>query len=108
MRPIEAVVPGAQGRVLAVLAETTADLDLRTGEQNRGSEVLEVLEVGVDEAAASAVGSCPDGRCPSCSPAVAVGTVLGLVFDLGDVPEGLVVLSLVANRLLHHRRATTV
>ena len=30
IRPIEAVVPGAQGRVLAVLAETTADLNLRT------------------------------------------------------------------------------
>jgi len=30
VRPIEAVVPGAQGRVLAVLAETTAELNLRT------------------------------------------------------------------------------
>lgn len=30
VRPIEAIVPGAQGRVLAVLAETTAELDLRT------------------------------------------------------------------------------
>lgn len=30
MRPIEAVVPGAQGRVLAVLAETTGELSLRT------------------------------------------------------------------------------
>ncbi len=29
-RPIEAVIPGAQGRVLAVLAETTAELNLRT------------------------------------------------------------------------------
>jgi predicted nucleotidyltransferase len=29
-RPIEAVVPGVQGRVLAVLAETTAELNLRT------------------------------------------------------------------------------
>ena len=30
VRPIEAIVPGAQGRVLAVLAETTAELNLRT------------------------------------------------------------------------------
>jgi predicted nucleotidyltransferase/DNA-binding transcriptional ArsR family regulator len=30
VRPIEAVVPGAQGRVLAVLAETTGELSLRT------------------------------------------------------------------------------
>lgn len=29
-RPVEAVIPGAQGRVLAVLAETTAELNLRT------------------------------------------------------------------------------
>jgi len=29
-RPIEAVVPGVQGRVLSVLAETTTDLNLRT------------------------------------------------------------------------------
>lgn len=30
VRPIEAIVPGSQGRVLAVLAETTAELNLRT------------------------------------------------------------------------------
>lgn len=30
VRPVEAVVPGAQGRVLSVLAETTAELNLRT------------------------------------------------------------------------------
>ena len=30
VRPIEAIVPGAQGRVLAVLAETTAELNLRS------------------------------------------------------------------------------
>jgi predicted nucleotidyltransferase len=29
-RPVEAVIPGVQGRILAVLAETTADLNLRT------------------------------------------------------------------------------
>lgn len=36
VRPIEAVVPGAQGRVLAVLAETTAELNLRTLAQLAG------------------------------------------------------------------------
>jgi DNA-binding transcriptional ArsR family regulator len=30
VHPIEAVIPGVQGRVLAVLAETTAELNLRT------------------------------------------------------------------------------
>ena len=30
MHPVEAVIPGSHGRVLAVLAETTADLNLRT------------------------------------------------------------------------------
>ena len=30
VRPIEAIVPGVQGRVLSVLAETTADLNMRT------------------------------------------------------------------------------
>lgn len=29
-RPVEAMIPGAQGRILAVLAETTAELNLRT------------------------------------------------------------------------------
>lgn len=29
-RPVEAVIPGVQGRILAVLAETTAQLNLRT------------------------------------------------------------------------------
>jgi len=36
VRPIEAIVPGAQGRVLAVLAETTAELNLRTVAQLAG------------------------------------------------------------------------
>ncbi|MCU1496299.1 MAG: polymerase beta domain protein region [Acidimicrobiales bacterium] len=36
LRPIEAIVPGAQGRVLAVLAETTAELNLRTIAQLSG------------------------------------------------------------------------
>ena len=30
IRPVEAIVPGVQGRVLSVLAETTADLNMRT------------------------------------------------------------------------------
>lgn len=30
VRPIEAIIPGAQGRVLSVLVETTAELNLRT------------------------------------------------------------------------------
>jgi DNA-binding MarR family transcriptional regulator len=29
-RPVEAVIPGAQGRILAVLAEKTGELNLRT------------------------------------------------------------------------------
>ena len=29
-QPVEAVIPGAQGRILAVLAETTAELNLST------------------------------------------------------------------------------
>jgi len=56
LRPIEAVVPGAQGRVLAVLAETTAELNLRTVAQLAGvsqaqaSRVLPALvELGVVE-----------------------------------------------------------
>lgn len=36
VRPIEAIAPGAQGRVLAVLAETTAELNLRTIAQLAG------------------------------------------------------------------------
>ena len=30
VHPVQAVIPGTQGRVLAVLAETTAELNLRT------------------------------------------------------------------------------
>ena len=36
IRPIEAIVPGAQGRVLAILAETSAELNLRTIAQLAG------------------------------------------------------------------------
>lgn len=56
VRPIEAIVPGAQGRVLAVLAETTAELNLRTIAQLAGvsqaqaSRVLPTLvDLGVVE-----------------------------------------------------------
>ena len=56
LRPVEAIVPGAQGRVLAVLAETTAELNLRTIAQLAGvsqaqaSRVLPgLVELGVAE-----------------------------------------------------------
>ena len=56
VRPIEAMVPGAQGRVLAVLAETTAELNLRTiaqladVSQAQASRVLPgLVELGVVE-----------------------------------------------------------
>lgn len=56
IRPIEAIVPGAQGRVLAVLAETTSELNLRSIAQLAGisqaqtSRLLPVLvELGVVE-----------------------------------------------------------
>ena len=55
-RPIEAIVPGAQGRVLAVLVETTAELNLRTIaelagiSQAQASRLLpELVELGVVE-----------------------------------------------------------
>jgi predicted nucleotidyltransferase len=56
VRPIEAIVPGTQGRVLAVLVETTAELNLRTIAQLAGvsqaqaSRVLpRLVELGVVE-----------------------------------------------------------
>jgi predicted nucleotidyltransferase len=56
VRPIEAIVPGAQGRVLAVLAETTAELNLRTiarlsgVSQAQASRVLpHLVQLGVVE-----------------------------------------------------------
>lgn len=55
-RPVEAVVPGAQGRILAVLVETSAELNLRTIARLSGvsvaqtSRVLPVLvELGIVE-----------------------------------------------------------
>lgn len=56
VHPVEAVIPGAQGRVLAVLAETTAELNLRTVARlasvspAQASRVLPVLvELGLVE-----------------------------------------------------------
>ena len=56
VHPVEAVIPGTQGRVLAVLAETTAELNLRTVARladvspAQASRVLPVLvELGLVE-----------------------------------------------------------
>jgi len=56
VRPIDAIMPGAQGRILAVLAETTAELNLRTIAQLSGvsqaqaSRVLpRLVDLGVVE-----------------------------------------------------------
>jgi hypothetical protein len=56
VRPVEAIVPGVQGRVLAVMAETTAELNLRTVaelsavSQAQASRVLpDLVELGVLE-----------------------------------------------------------
>lgn len=56
VRPIEPIVPGAQGRVLAALADTTAELNLRTIAQLSGvsqaqaSRILPgMVELGVVE-----------------------------------------------------------
>jgi predicted transcriptional regulator len=45
VRPVEAIVPGAQGRVLAVLAETTAELNLRTIAELSGVSQAQVSRV---------------------------------------------------------------
>lgn len=56
IRPVQAVIPGAQGRILAVLAETSAELNLRTVARLSGvslahaSRVMPVLvDLGVVE-----------------------------------------------------------
>jgi predicted nucleotidyltransferase len=56
VHPVEAVIPGAQGRVLSVLVETTAELNLRTIARLAGvsvaqaSRVLpELVELGIVE-----------------------------------------------------------
>ena len=45
VHPIAAVIPGAQGRVLAVLAETTAELNLRTLSRLSGVSVAQASRV---------------------------------------------------------------
>jgi predicted nucleotidyltransferase len=45
VRPVEAVLPGVQGRVLAVLAETTAELDLSTLARLAGVSVAQASRV---------------------------------------------------------------
>jgi len=45
VHPVEAVIPGAQGRVLAVLAETTAELNLRTVARLASVSVAQVSRV---------------------------------------------------------------
>ena len=45
VRPIEAVIPGAQGRILSVLVETTAPLNLRTLARLAGVSPAQVSRV---------------------------------------------------------------
>lgn len=45
VRPIEAIVPGAQGRVLAVLVETAAELNLRTIAKRAGVSLAQASRV---------------------------------------------------------------
>jgi DNA-binding IclR family transcriptional regulator len=45
VRPVEAIVPGVQGRVLAVLADTTAELNQRTIAQLAGVSQAQVSRV---------------------------------------------------------------
>jgi predicted nucleotidyltransferase len=44
-RPIQALIPGAQGRILAVLAETSAELNLRTLARLSGVSLAQVSRV---------------------------------------------------------------
>ena len=48
VHPVRAVIPGVQGRVLAVLAETTADLNLRTLARLAGVSVAQASRVMPD------------------------------------------------------------
>lgn len=43
--PVEAIVPGAQGRIFAVLVETTTELNLRTIARLSGVSVAHVSRV---------------------------------------------------------------
>lgn len=70
VRPIEAIVPGAQGRVLAVLAETTAELNLRTIAQLAGISQAQASRLMPDLVALGVVERrevpVAPGRCPPC------------------------------------------
>jgi len=48
VRPVEAVIPGVQGRVLAVLAETTSELNLSTLARLAGVSVAQASRVMPD------------------------------------------------------------
>lgn len=54
-RPVEVLVPGVQGRVLAVLAETTAELNLRTVAQLAGVSQAQASRVLPDLVTAGVV-----------------------------------------------------
>lgn len=45
VRPVQAVIPGAQGRILSVLVETTAELNLRTIARLSGVSVAQASRV---------------------------------------------------------------
>ena len=45
MRPVQAVIPGAQGRILAVLVETSAELNLRTVARLSGVSLAQASRV---------------------------------------------------------------
>lgn len=45
VRPVQAVIPGAQGRVLAVLAETSAELNLRTLARLSGVSIAQASRI---------------------------------------------------------------
>jgi hypothetical protein len=62
IRPIEAIVPGAQGRVLAVLVETTAELNLRTIARLAGVSQAQTSRV-LPELVDSSRTTSPHGRC---------------------------------------------
>ena len=49
VHPVEAVIPGVQGRVLAVLVKTTAELNLRTLARLAGVSVAQASRLGVVE-----------------------------------------------------------
>jgi len=45
VQPVQAVIPGAQGRILAVLAETSAELSLRTIARLSGVSIAQASRV---------------------------------------------------------------